>query len=182
MVVKCITHTHPSNGPFPGLPRWAGTRKVTPIWIFVKQETVSGSGISWAMCKSAPCSRQITMPAPHHSVFLEAGCPSCRPTNSVKALKCIIRWNDTRWPCIISSNDTRSTVTRWSFDTDQRHVMAFWPISEAAHSWSYDKITCYKKQLEVSKPVRNSSIWMHTCTDVHTYAQTNGKVENTLTL
>ena len=24
---------------------------------------------------------------PHRSVFLQAGCPSCRPTNSVKALK-----------------------------------------------------------------------------------------------
>jgi len=32
-------------------------------------------------------SRQITTPAPHHSVFLQAGCPSCRPTNSVRALK-----------------------------------------------------------------------------------------------
>jgi len=30
---------------------------------------VSGSGISWAIRKSAPCSRQITMPVPHHSVF-----------------------------------------------------------------------------------------------------------------
>jgi len=30
---------------------------------------VSGSGISWATCKSAPRSRQITTPAPHHSVF-----------------------------------------------------------------------------------------------------------------
>ena len=30
---------------------------------------MSGSGISWAICKSAPCSRQITTPAPHHSVF-----------------------------------------------------------------------------------------------------------------
>ena len=49
--------------------------------------TVSGSGISWAICKSAPRSRQITTPAPHHSVFLQAGCPSCHPTNSVKALK-----------------------------------------------------------------------------------------------
>ena len=35
----------------------------------MKKETVSGSGISWAICKSAPSSRQITMPAPHHSVF-----------------------------------------------------------------------------------------------------------------
>jgi len=36
--------------------------------------------------QSAPRSRQITTPAPHHSV-LQAGCPSCRPTNSLKALK-----------------------------------------------------------------------------------------------
>jgi len=27
------------------------------------------------------------MPAHHHSVFLKAACPSCCPTNSVKALK-----------------------------------------------------------------------------------------------
>ena len=41
--------------------------QVKPIWILLKQETVSGSGISWAICKSAPRSRQITTPAPHHS-------------------------------------------------------------------------------------------------------------------
>ena len=35
----------------------------------MKQETVSGSGISWAICKFAPRSRLITTPAPHHSVF-----------------------------------------------------------------------------------------------------------------
>jgi len=45
---------------FPGLPSWAGTRKVKPNWILLRQETVSGSG-----------------------------CPSCRPTNSVKALKAL---------------------------------------------------------------------------------------------
>ena len=64
------THTHTLNGPFPGQPRWADTRKVKPICILLMQETVSGSGISWAICKSAPRSRQITTPAPHHSVFL----------------------------------------------------------------------------------------------------------------
>jgi len=52
-----------------GLPGWAGTRKVKPIWILLKQETVSGTGISWDIRKSAPRSRQITMPAPHHPVF-----------------------------------------------------------------------------------------------------------------
>ena len=61
-----VSHTHSRlTALFPGLPGWAGTRKVKPIWILVKQETVSGNGISWAMCKSAPCSRQITVPAPH---------------------------------------------------------------------------------------------------------------------
>ena len=43
--------------------------KVKPIWILLKQETASGSGISWDICKSAPRSRQITTPVPHHSVF-----------------------------------------------------------------------------------------------------------------
>ena len=62
-------NTHPFNGPFPGLSRSAGTRKVKPIWILLKQETVSGSGISWAIYKSVPRSRQTTIPAPHHSVF-----------------------------------------------------------------------------------------------------------------
>ena len=85
------THTHTRlTALFPGLPGWAGTRKAKPIWILLKQETLSGSGISWAICKSAPSSRQTTTPAPHHSIFLQAGCPSCRPTNSVKALKA---WN-----------------------------------------------------------------------------------------
>jgi len=49
-----IIHTHPLNGLCLGLPRSAATRKVKPIWILLKQETVSGSGISWAICKSAP--------------------------------------------------------------------------------------------------------------------------------
>jgi len=67
----------------PGLPGWAGTRKVKPIWILLKQETVSGSGTSWVMCKSAPRSRQITTPAPHHSVFYRPDAlPAAQPTAS----------------------------------------------------------------------------------------------------
>ena len=82
------THTHTRlTALCPGLPGWAGTRKAKPIWILLKHETVSGSGISWAICKSAPRCRQITMPAPHHSSFSQAGCRSCHPTNSVKAVR-----------------------------------------------------------------------------------------------
>ena len=80
--------------------RWTGTRKVKPIWILLKQETVSG--ISWATCKSAPRSRQITTPAPHHSVFLQVGCPSCHPTNSVKALK--VHGQSQHWDIIIRAH------------------------------------------------------------------------------
>jgi len=79
-----ITHTCTFNGPFPGLSGWAGTRKVKPIWILLKQETVNGSGISWTICKSAPRSRQITTPALHHSVFYRPGCPFCLPTTGSK--------------------------------------------------------------------------------------------------
>ena len=68
---------------FPGLPGWAGTRKVKPIRILLKQETVSGSGISWAMCKSAPHSRQIATPAPHLPVFYRPDAlPAAQPTAS----------------------------------------------------------------------------------------------------
>jgi len=35
----------------------------------LEQEIVSGNGIIWAICKSAPRRRQITTPASHHSVF-----------------------------------------------------------------------------------------------------------------
>jgi len=76
-IQSTYTHTHTFNGPF------SSTRKAKPIWILLKQETVSGSVISWAICKSAPRSRQITTPLS----FLQAGCPSCHPTYSNKALK-----------------------------------------------------------------------------------------------
>ena len=68
MYISLDTHTR-LTALCPGLPRWPGTRKVKPICILLKQETVSGSGISCAICKSAHRSRQITTPAPHYSVF-----------------------------------------------------------------------------------------------------------------
>ena len=81
---KQHTHTHTHlTALFLGLPRWAGTRKVKPIWILLKQETVSGSGISWAIrqvCTSLQTDNHAnTLPLS----FLQTGCTSCRPTNSV---------------------------------------------------------------------------------------------------
>jgi len=53
----------------PGYPGVPVPERLKPVRILLKQETVGGSGISWAICKSAPHHRQIPMPAPHHSIF-----------------------------------------------------------------------------------------------------------------
>ena len=53
---------------------------------------MSGSGISWAVCKSAPRSRQITMPAPHHSSFLYR--PDALPATQPTASK---HWRQKHW-------------------------------------------------------------------------------------
>ena len=83
-IYKHTTHTHTRlTALSPGPPRWAGTRKAKPIWIILKQETVSGNSISWNICKSAPRSRQITTPTPHHSVFYRPDAlPATQPTAS----------------------------------------------------------------------------------------------------
>ena len=52
---------------------------------------MSGSGISWAICKSAPRSRQITTPAPHHSVFYRLDAlPAAQPWQSTEGEQCNI--------------------------------------------------------------------------------------------
>jgi len=63
-------------------------------WILLKQETMSGSGISWdigpmQVCNSFQTDNHASTPPP--LCFLQAGCPSCRPTNSVKALKAFLQ-------------------------------------------------------------------------------------------
>jgi len=55
----------------------------------MKQKMMDGSDIRWTIFKPsfAPRFKQVATPAPHHSKFLQAGCSSWCPTNSVKALK-----------------------------------------------------------------------------------------------
>jgi len=61
-------------------------------------------------------SRQITTPASHHSVFLQAGCPSCRPTNSIKALYSLISY----------SVHNNRTSTYWVWTAAERPRDALW--------------------------------------------------------
>ena len=68
-----------------GLPGWAGTRKVKPIWIYWSKS-------QWVAVTSAEHMQIciLSQTDNHASIqplsFLQAGFPSCCPTNSVKAL------------------------------------------------------------------------------------------------
>ena len=74
------THIHPFNGHFSRTTRVSRYQKGKTNLDF-SEETVSGSGISWVICKSAPRYRQITMPAAHHSSFYRPDAlPVAQPT------------------------------------------------------------------------------------------------------
>jgi len=77
---------HPFNGLFSRTTwvSWHQKGKTTLDVNEARDDGVLGcSDISWAICRqSAPCSRQITTPTPHHLIFT-----GCCPTNSVNALK-----------------------------------------------------------------------------------------------
>ena len=81
-------HTHPLMAICPGPPRWACTRKVKPMWILLKQETVSGSGISWTICKSAP--RTAWAISPHQCT----ACRWCQSNSSMHHYECITLCKD----------------------------------------------------------------------------------------
>jgi len=83
-LIFIVINTHTFNGPLSGTIRVSRYQKdKKTIWILQKQETVSGSGISWAICKSAPRSRQISTPALHRSVFYRPDVlPAAQPTAS----------------------------------------------------------------------------------------------------
>ena len=120
------THTRAFNCPFPGLPGWSSTRKVKPMWILLKQETVSGSGISWAICKSASRSRRITMLPPHPLLplsFLQAGCPFCWVKANIKRTRnqncaSIVILPQLDWSSTLPLQNPPSSVTWLSGDKE----------------------------------------------------------------
>jgi len=77
------THTHPFNGPFSG---------TTQVSHYQKGKTNLDFDSEWQWHQLGHM-QVCTLPqTDNHSstpplCFLQAGCPSCRPTNSVKALK-----------------------------------------------------------------------------------------------
>ena len=81
------THTHPFNGPFSGTTRVGRYQKGKTNVDFTEARD---SEWQWHqlglmhVCTSLQADNQASTPP---LSFLQAGCPSCRTTNSVKALK-----------------------------------------------------------------------------------------------
>jgi len=86
---------------------------------FLQAGCPSCSGVSWAICKYAPCSRQITTPTPHHSVFYR---PDALPVAQPTASK---HWRDYTEPKLVCGIVIRF---RWSWQgfcwgTTQHHQL-----------------------------------------------------------
>jgi len=80
-VTAALTHTHTRLTALSGTTQASRYQKGETNVDFT--EAVSGSSISWAMCKSTLRSRQLAMPAPHHSVFYRPDAlPAAQPTVS----------------------------------------------------------------------------------------------------
>jgi len=79
------THTHNHfTTLFLGPPGWAGAKREL-LDFMVQGEINRGRHTDHpAGCHSIRTNQCPPPPSPH--IFLRAGCPSCRPTNSVKAL------------------------------------------------------------------------------------------------
>jgi len=78
-----VKYMHTFNGPFSGTARVSRYQKGKTNLDFTEARDSEYGGISWAVCKSAHRSREITTPAPHHSVFYRPDAlPAAQPTAS----------------------------------------------------------------------------------------------------
>ena len=82
-------HTHTFNSPLSGTTRVSRYQRGKTNLDFTEARDSEWLWHQLGHSKSASHSRQTTTPAPHHSIFLQAGYPSCHPTNSVKALQAL---------------------------------------------------------------------------------------------
>jgi len=86
----CITHrhTHPFNGPFSGTTQVSQYQKGDLDFTEARDS-------EWQRHQLGHMQVCISLQTDNHAStpplsFLQAGCPSCRPTNSVKALKAYV--------------------------------------------------------------------------------------------
>ena len=100
------THTHtPFNGPLSGTTQVSRYQKGKTNLDFTEARDSEWQWHQLAICKSAPRSRQITTPAPHHSVFFTALKATKRASDSNLVLDYCTRYQEfvRTYVCIIST-------------------------------------------------------------------------------
>jgi len=85
------THTHPFNGPLSGTTRVSRYQKGKTNLDFTEARDSEWQLGHMQICTSLRTNNHASTPP---LIFLQAGCPSCRPTNSVKALKALKQCNN----------------------------------------------------------------------------------------
>ena len=138
---------------------------------------MSGSGISWAICKSAPCSRQIITPAPHRSVFYRPDAlPVAQPTVSKHWRHCC--------PVLLCTGQQLSDIsclpgsqqqtcssrflleqTRWT-DTvplEIWHCSAYYMQAVPLNVWLYTRWKCSLTTVTIHESKQTAVTWLVMC-------------------
>ena len=154
-------HTHQHNGPLSGTSTVSRYQKGKTNLDFTEAREVSGSGISWAICKSAPRSRQITMPVPHHSGFYRLDAlPAAQPTASkhwrlselVHALtykkELCAQVQQCWWRQSKAASSICPSAQMYHIDTDPHGTMMLWvwPLSRTLASSPCSKLATWHLQ------------------------------------
>ena len=121
------THTHLTTL-CPGLPGWAGTRKVKTNLDFTEARDSEWQWHQLGRMQVCTSNQTDNHASTQLLSFLQAGCPSCRPTNSVKALKAILRpiincFSSERH-CFVNCNGSHyvlEIVVKWSSGKRQKY-------------------------------------------------------------
>jgi len=126
---------------FPGPPRWASARRELQDFM-VQGKIIRGRHTDHTAGRHSIWTIQcLPPPSP---IFLQAGCPSCRPTNSVKALKAIcylqIRINTRR----ISNTETLTIFPATSSVISICHKTM---LNTSINSWT----TCIREPANISE-------------------------------
>ena len=80
-------HTHPFKGPLSGTTQVSQYQKGKTDLDFTEARDSEWQWHQLGRMQVCTSLQTDNHASTHHSVFLQAGCPSCCPTNSVKALK-----------------------------------------------------------------------------------------------
>jgi len=130
--IHFVQQQHPFSGPFSGTTQVSQYQKGKTNLGFIKQEIVSGSGISWNILKSAPHPKQITMPAPHHLVFFTGRMPLMPPNQQHQStegttIHCVISNNITGFHAVLQTSHIlwsqwKYLGCKWTLATDE-HIM-----------------------------------------------------------